>query len=467
MNKYKKLFNNSIIFAIGNFGSSIITFLMVPLYTYQLTTSEYGTVDLFSTTVSLFLPVASLSIYEAVLRFIMEKDANHKKVYSNGLYITNISAIFLALISVVLAFLKSLYIFIPLLLILQLYQTLFSQYAKGTGKVKIFALDGIVLSFLTAGLNLLFLVPLKMGLNGYLISLILAFSGSVIFMYIVLKLYKEFDKQTLDRKYQMELIKFSIPLIPNAIAWWLTTTVGRYFILFFVGTSGNGFYAVANKIPTLLTVIMNIFSQSWRISAIEEYDSDSRGNFFSNVYQIYSELLIVISSGILIFIQIIFKLLIGEAFYSAWKFVPLLLISVIFSSLSDFLGTQYIAAKQTGGILKTTIAGAVLNVLLNLLLVPLLGVNGVGLASIISFATVWLIRDFDLKKYFSFTMGKQKFTIGVVVLFVQYALFMFLNGPILYIGQIFSFLFVTFLNRKLLLKIISNTFDALFSKLKK
>lgn len=447
MSQYSKLVGNSAIFAVGNLGSKLITFGMLPLYTAKLTTEEYGTVDLIITTVSLLLPIISLSIYDSVLRFALDKETNLRKLYSNAAFITGLGSVLLIIVTFCLALLKNVLSFLPLLLALQSYQNLFSQYSKGIGRVKLFASNGILLSFLTAILNVVFLVPLEMGLNGYLISMCLAFLISDVYLFVSLNLKTEFRLKLLDRSYSLGLLKFSIPLIPNAIAWWLTTAVGRYFILFFVGASGNGLFAVANKIPTILTVFSSIFSQSWQISAIEEFDSRNRSIFFSNVYSMYSQTLLVGCSFILLFLQLIFKVLVDGSFYVSWRYAPFLLLSVLFSSLSAFLGSQYVAAKDTMSVFKTTILGAVVNILLNFIFVPFIGLNGVGIGSLLSFLIVWLVREIDLQKYFAFSLNRVPFFCSVFLMVVQVVMLYSFVGRSLYLINGILFLGILWLNR--------------------
>lgn len=455
MNQYKKLINNSFIFAIGNLGSKVIMFVMLPLYTYKLSTAEYGTVDLIITTVSLLLPIVSLSVFDAVLRFSMDREVNIERLFTNSMFVTNIGALVLTIVSGILFFIDKSWFFLPVLLCLQSYQSLFSQYAKGVGKVKLFSINGILLSFLTAGLNVIFLIPLDMGLQGYLISYCIAFLISDIYLYSKLKLKYEYHKEMIKKEYISRILKFSIPLIPNSIAWWVTTAVGRYFILFFIGASSNGIFAVANKIPALLTVFTSIFAQSWQISAIEEFNSKNRKVFFDNVYNAYGELLVIGCSGILFIIKPVFKIMATGDFFIAWKYAPLLLISIIFSCLSAFLGSQYIAAKDTISVLKTTILGALLNVIFNFIFVPTLGLNGVGIASLLSFLIVWLIREKDLQKYFEVSLNKRKLLISMLLMFCQvFILNILAESLISYLLNFSILLMIIFLNRSIFQKIL-------------
>ena len=72
--KYRSLARNMAIYTVGTFGSKVLTFLILPLYTYYLSTEDYGNIDLFSTAVSLMLPFTSLVIYEAVIRFATKNE---------------------------------------------------------------------------------------------------------------------------------------------------------------------------------------------------------------------------------------------------------------------------------------------------------------------------------------------------------------------------------------------------------
>ena len=82
--KYKKLFSNTIIFSIGTFSSKILVFLLVPFYVQFLSDAEYGTVDLITQTANLLIPVVSMGIASAVLRFGLDKASDKKAVFSTG-----------------------------------------------------------------------------------------------------------------------------------------------------------------------------------------------------------------------------------------------------------------------------------------------------------------------------------------------------------------------------------------------
>ena len=87
MNKYKKLLSNSLVFTIGNLGSKLLVFLLVPLYTYAMTPQEYGMADLYQTTANLLLPLITMNVFDATLSFAMEKSMTKESVLTNSLVV--------------------------------------------------------------------------------------------------------------------------------------------------------------------------------------------------------------------------------------------------------------------------------------------------------------------------------------------------------------------------------------------
>ena len=85
MGKYRYLFKNVGLMAIGQFGSRMLSFFLVPLYTSVLSTADYGTFDLYGTIVQLLVPVLTLNIYDAVLRFALDGKEDIKQVHAVGM----------------------------------------------------------------------------------------------------------------------------------------------------------------------------------------------------------------------------------------------------------------------------------------------------------------------------------------------------------------------------------------------
>ena len=457
MNRYKKLFNNSILFAIGNLGSKLITVIMVPFDTYILSTKQFGDVDLITATVNMLAPIISLSIFDAVLRFVMDKSEDKNSVLSNAIWVTLVGSIIFSIILIpIFHLIKFKYTnYLILILITQVFQSIFSEYARAVDRVKLFAATGILGTFVTAISNIVLMFTWKLGLDGYLVSIFVSSVVCIIFLIIKLKVWNIFDFHLISKKQMKRMLVYSIPLIPNAFAWWATNTSNRYFIVFFIGISANGLFAVANKVPSLLNMVNSIFFQSWQMSAIEEFESDSKEEYYSNIFLAYLQLLFICSLGIIAILKIFMKFFVSASYYSSWKLVPFLLISVIYSSLSSFLGTNYIAAKQTAGVMSTTIIGAILNVVFCLILIPVVGVNGAGIASAISFLIICILRLKDTRKFIHMKMPYKEIILDHIFFIIQYMV-LFIPVKLFVVEMLELSLFAIFviINRKNIMRMV-------------
>lgn len=446
--KYKKLFSNSLLFTIGNLGSKFITFIMLPLYTYKLNVNEFGITDLVQTTAGLLVPIVYLCIYDAVLRFSMEEEENAKQILSIAFFVASITSSIVFIGALILSFFKINYaMYVGLIIILQGFQIIFSQFCKAIGKIQKFAINGILLTLLTAIFNIVFLVIFNWGVSGFFISIILANFLSIIYLVKSIQFFGNIDFNLLNKQKLSELLSFSIPLIPNSIAWWVTNTASRYFILFFLGTSANGIFAIANKIPSLLTLINSVFYQSWQLSSVEEYKSSTKDKFYTDVFNAYSAVLFVSTMSILFFIKPILNILVTKSFYSAWRYVPFLMLTVVYSSLSSFLGQNYIVAKNTNKIFSTTILGAIINVVFNLILIPIIGLDGAGISSSLSFLFVMMYRLFDSKKIINIEINKSQFIGNNIIILIQIGALYSIKGYSVYIVQIVLIIFIIVINR--------------------
>lgn len=458
MNSYKKLVGNSFIFAVGSLGSKLISIILVPLYTYYLTTSEYGTVDLLITTVTMLLPIVSVSIFEALLRYVMDKSNNPSEVLAHSVFVAGIGYGVFLLFFPILAYFNVFgpyLIYLYLLLLVQIMERILAQYARAINYIKVFAFNGILLTFTTGILNLLFLIVFKLGVPGYFVSMILANIISVIFMFFATKVHGVFKVKTFNLPLVKDMLGYSIPLIPNSLMWWLINASSRYFIRFFVGAAGNGLFAVASKIPTLINLINQIFSQAWQISAIEEFDSENKSDFYSNVFRSLASVMFIGTSAIVLIVKLFFDHLFSEAYFTSWKVVPFLLLGTVFSSFSGFLGTNYVAAKETKGVFKTSIYGGGMSLVLNFILIPYFGIIGAGLSSMISFFFMFVLRVVDTRKFITMKIDWKVLLSNIGIILLQTAVLYSPVTPVVeYSVNLTLFIVLLLLNRHLFVIIL-------------
>ncbi len=400
--KSKRLAKDTILFGISSFGSKIILFLLVPLYTSILTTENYGIADLITTTVELIYPVLTLGISDATLRFALSKDENKKNVLAISLIFIFFSNVILLscypLISFLSPKLNEYWLYFILIFFLFNLHNCFSNFMKGINKVKIYAIQGIIQTLAIVTCNILLLVVFKLGLKGYLISIIVGYSIPIIFMFFFGCIFKYISFLNLRKKLFLEMLKYSIPMIPTILSWAIITSLDKYMIIYTNGIGESGIYSVAHKIPTILTAIISIFIQAWQISAITNYGDSDESEYYTKIYRKFDLINTLFAFGLIIFSRILAKILFDEAYFSACIFVPFLLISSVFSNNASFLASAYRASKKTILLFVSVFVGAVVNVCFNILFIWLFGTKGAAVATALSFFIVWLIRMIFIQK---------------------------------------------------------------------
>lgn len=445
MDKYHKLAMNSLIFAIGNLGSRFISIIMVPLYTRFMTTSEYGQVDLVTTAISLLLPIISLAIGQAVIRFAVaySESDDRKRIFSNAVALNILGTLLLGLVFLILQpfhLFHGLLAYFTILLILQLFGDTISQFVRGIGRVRQYAINGILTTIITAGLNILLVVQWQQGIDGYLVSMIVAAAISDFYLFIVSRGFNLFSIRHLNKKLLGSMLIYAVPLIPNSIMWWIINGSTRYLILFFVGAGANGLFAVANKIPSILSIATNIFSQAWQLSAFEEQDSSDKAGFYTSVFKNYYTVLFIGASIILIITKPLIIYTVGQQFSSSWELVPFLLLASMYQSFSGFLGTTYTASLQTKGVFTTSILAAMVSFIANLVLLPIIGVYGAGIGTCLGFVAMWWIRLKDTKKMIGLSVNLKEYALLNIVFFIQTGIMYLFNNSTLVVAEALCFI---------------------------
>ncbi len=434
--KYKYLLKNIGLFSISNIGGRILTFFLLPLYTNILTTSEYGTYDFYVTTVSLLAPFLLVSIAEAVLRFSLDKNQDKTDTFTVGFQnLFRGSIIFAALIII-----NYVFKLVPILneypLYLFLYFVSKSLYgmltscARGLDKVADHAFSGLINTFSTIILNILFLLVFKLGIDGYFLAFIIAYFISALYLIIRLKMHRHLRIRVHDKTLRKQMEKYSRSLILNSVAWWINNVSDRYVIIWLCGTSANGIYSIAYKIPSIINAFEAIFEQAWTLSAIKEYENDSK-DFYSDMYKLYNFGMLMACSALIILDKPLAKFLYAKDFYEAWKYVPFLIISILFGSLGGFIGGIFAAAKKSAIFASTTLIGAAVNIVLNIILVKLMGPMGAAISTMISYCVVWVCRMIKSRQFVKLEINLKRDIIAYIILLLQSVILVTLNNLIL------------------------------------
>ncbi len=400
MNKYERLAKNTAIFAIGTFGSKILSFIMVFFYSRALQTAEFGMLDIIINSGSLMIPIAMLGITNAVIRFGLDDDYNNKDVITSAFAAVGLGFSVLLLASPFIMLIDDLRQYIVILyahVLMSALRHICSFFVRADKRTTLYAADGIFSTFMTCLLTIIFLIPLKMGIVGYMLAIILADFCSVIFLCTFGKVFPRLSFKGFNKDLCGKMLRFALPLMPTSLLWWVINVSDRYFVKYMISDSANGLYAAAYKVPTILTLVSAIFLDAWQLSAVSEHKSREKDSFYSTVFRSFEGSIFVVGSFLIVFAKIITRLLLAESYYPSWQYIPALIFATVFSCFVVFLGNIYLAEGKNVATLTTTVAGAVLNLILNYFLIPIFGANGAAIATLISYFAVFLLRALDLK----------------------------------------------------------------------
>lgn len=421
--RYKSLAKDTMLFGVSSFVSKIMIFLLLPIYTGVLSTEEYGRADIIINLVNLLYPLLTLSIVEAVLRYSFISEVRNNELILSSLSIILLDIIILLSIAFsfsAIGYVKSsnIYLFILLFAGYSL-QNLFASFCRGSGRKKLFAIQGIIQTVSLLVYNLLFLLVLRMGMAGYLMATISAYLTAVIYMIYKGKLYEELFPLKINIVLIKDMLKYSIPLIPAMMMWWINSSADKYTIIGLVGIGASGVYAAAHKIPTILTAVSDIFNQAFLISAVNNINDDDSSIYFKNISRYFLILNFLGCSVLIAFSEIVAKILFSEEYIYGWVYIPILILAAMFSSLSAYLASFYRAIKNSGILFGSTLIGAIINVILNFVLIKLLGTIGAAYATAISFGVVFIIRNYYSNKLVQLDCITKKSCVAGSVVIVQ------------------------------------------------
>ncbi|WP_447405867.1 oligosaccharide flippase family protein [Clostridium perfringens] len=427
MNRDRRLVRNTVIYFIGNISTKLMAFLLLPLYTTYLSPIDYGEVDLIFTYTSIIIPIMTLQITFAAFRYLFDsnKYEEQKKIISNAVIVQIIG---MSVFSVIYIFLLDIFNFkmgfiIIIYILLNSFSDMMQQLIRGLGKNVIFASVGVISTTIQLICNIIFIVGIGMKSEALIISPIIAFIVSIIYMMFTSKIYKYFSFKEFDKEDIKLMLRYSIPLVPDAVCWWLLLGFGRVFLSYTNGIEAVGIYAVANKFPSLLTTFYSIFNLAWQENSFSEYNKLDRDEYYSNVYNGLVRFIMGIVIIAIPFTKLVAPFMIGKSFENSYLCIPILYLAVTFNILSTFYGAGFESAKNTNGILFSTLLSMITNIVLNLILTPLLGIFGTAIALTISYIILLISRVIRSKQFFSINVNKKILVILSIFISINFMLY--------------------------------------------
>lgn len=460
MNREITLVKNSAFIFIGKMATVLANLLLLPLYTSILSTEEYGTVELITTIIGLALPMITLYIEQGMFRYMIENiEVEKRDSYSASsfklMFCMTTGYIFVFLVVMRLISFKYTY-YIAAIVFTQALFNWMLQYMRGIRKLGQFSLMSFLSSFITICLNILFLVKLKIGVQGVLISNSIAPFVVFLLFFLKHKVYKLVLFNKYDGSKIREMLKYSVALIPNSLSIWVLNSSDRLIVRQYMGIGNTGILSASHKFVSYYGYVNSTFLTSWQESGTIHYRDEDRDDFFNKTLEKTFDLFAAFSVLIIAVVPIVFSILIPNKSYSqAYFAIPIYIIAELFNTIIGFLGVIYIANKKTIIISISTMIIAALNIIVHVSTIKAIGLYAAAVSTAFSYFCILIFRIIDTKKYINLKYN-----------WMHYALYFVLYGIVTYVYYkkslilsllVFTivFLFLMFINRNLLKGVIA------------
>lgn len=469
MSRETKLVKNTLIIAVGKICTQFISFFLLPLYTSLLSTEEYGIVDLLNTYVSLLIPLIFLQIDQAIFRFLIDvRDSGKEK---NRLINTTILTVVVqSILYLIIYILLGKYInneykyFLATNVIASMFSSILLQISRGLGDNTTYSLGSLISGAGTIVLNVLFIVIFKWGAYGMLSASFISNIMCTLFIFIRKKIYKSINIANYDSSLIKKLWKYSIPMIPNQLSWWIINASDRTIITYGIDVSANGIYSAANKFSNVCATLFGIFNITWAESASMSIKDSDNSKYFSNIFNTTLKIFVSLCLGIIAFMPFVFKILItGQGYAHAYYQIPILMLATIFNIVVSLIGSIYVALKKSNKIAKTSIYSAIINIGVNILLIKYIGLYAASLSTLVAYLSMAIYRYIDVQKYLKISIDKKMALMATIVSILIVSFYYMKNLYLCLIGAILSVIFAIYYNKD----IIKNLYIVVLKKIKK
>lgn len=403
MSRKTELAKNTAILTVGKLCTQCISFFLLPLYTAILSTEEYGTFDLLVTYSTLLLPLVNWQLDQGLFRFMLDHRGNKEeqgKLFSTLLLSSTVQcAIYIILFICIEPFLKIENAYFLLgYVVLHVYTALFLQFVRGLGYSVKYTIASFISASATTVLNVITLVGLRMGLQGLFMSTLTAQLLTLLYLVFSSRCWEYFYLKNIQLGVFKRVSTYSIPLIPNNLAWWVVNASDRTIIAHFLGTAANGIYSVANKFPNVFINFYNILNLSWTETVSLHYDDEDRDEFLTETMTSLFKLFAAACFGIVACMPFVFPIMVNSKYQAAYNQILILMYAMLFRVLVGLYSCVYVAQKNAKKIAYTSVSAAVINVVVDLLLINRIQVFAASVSTLVAFLSMFLVRYVDVNK---------------------------------------------------------------------
>ena len=319
----------------------------------------------------------------------------------------------------------------------------------------------IIIGVINIICNLILILCFNLGIVAVFIATISSNLLGSVFLFFRNKIYLYISKQSIDKSTQVDIVKYSLPLVPNGLVWWVINASDRTLITIMINTSANGIYSVSNKFSNIINSLYTIFNMSW-MESVSMYIND-KDDFLKKAFNTIFNLICSLCLGIISVMFIAFPLLIQEAYIDAYKYIPILIIASVFNMLSSNLSAIYIAKRRTKEIASTTILASIINIVINFVFIKMIGLYAAALSTLFAFFALFIIRYLDVQKYVDIKISNKNILIFTILFALSYLTYVYNHLYLNIIMLVINIVACSLINKNEIIAIIIFTLFFIFS----
>lgn len=454
-----KTAGNVVLYTLGEMIPRVLSFLLLPVLTKYLTTSDYGISSYITTVVTFLFVLTTLSVNTYALRtyYKLKSEDEKKKLLGNlflfltawGLVMLTLEALLFPVLLKAFSVQVPFYPYFLLGLIINFFDVV-SIIPLVSYRVNEDAKGFVALSVGRTVLQYIFVLLLvaifKMGLFGSLMGRLL---GCVPFAIIYVLIIKRKGIFSLNKEQIKHALLFSLPLLPGALSYLVISMFDRIILERYVSLNELGLYSVASTLALTLNIIIQGIYRSFEQKIFREHNNEGYVILTDKLYKIYIAALCIPGFCMILFAKEVLLFFTSPQYYSAQQYVPYLVVAVIVSGINTFFSTLLIADNRRKVVSYSSFVAAVVSFIGNLLLIKYFGVIGACVASILSFLVVYIFYYYKVSLLNKYLV--QQISFAVIFLAIQYVL----PSAIPLIGEIVIKLFILLLFIFYLKKVIN------------
>lgn len=404
-NSTKKFLSGSMVYFVGNALTQIISLLLMRFVTGNIEPEEYGFFNLVTTISNLVIPFVTLQIADAVFKFVLKSETeDEKKAYFTVCFVVSFVSVVVIVAAV---FGLSLFVSVPNTLLVALYVSsyalsgIYQKIARCLNKNTVFVTGNLIKTLIFLALEILLISTLDMGIEALLLAHIISLAFFLVYAELRVHALKYFDIRKLNFSVFSKMMKFSIPLIPNAGFWWLTSSVNNVIVSARLGMDVNGIYSVSGKFSSAMAMVTGVLNMSWQDTAIADYGNENFSKFLTKTFNMYVKLIFSAVMVLTPLIALVVPYMVDPAYYAAIPFTPFLTLASATSAMSGFVAQIFTGKGNTKILLYTSIMGMVANITVVIVLIGKIGLWAAVAGSLSADVVLFGTRTFFARKEFA------------------------------------------------------------------